>query len=133
MADDTGAEPLFRANKRRKIFRKRPNADEENGSPTPSASMAAQGASETLAADVDDEMAPAIHRVRKAVAKKHGVAFTSSGRPQQQEVEASVETALVPIHPSREQNVMQTERFVKPTGKTVVEDDKHLYVQSSLY
>ena len=35
--------------------------------------------------------------------------------------------AVVHMHPSREQQVAQTDRFIKPTGKVTVADDKHMY------
>jgi hypothetical protein len=109
-------EVTFRANKRRKIFRKR-HANDEDGA------RAGDGHQEdALAADPEQSSA----LVKRPRPKKHGIAFTGSGSLLGQTSTPSEETALVPVQKQPETDV-QSERFVKPTGKASVVEDKHLY------
>ncbi|CAK4032183.1 Hypothetical predicted protein [Lecanosticta acicola] len=119
-------ESLFKAHKRRKVTRRR-NVDEEwNEDSEGIQTNSAQGPEPSH--DDGDEV---LQIVRRPVAKKHGVAFASSG-PTRKDADAG-ETALVPVQPGRVEEVITSDRFVKPTGKVVVED-KHLtaYVDSKL-
>lgn len=116
---DVTAEPLFKANKRRKVIRRRhQDDDQESGVP-------AVPAQQQESNDDGEDLGPAI--VRRPVAKKHGMGFSSSGAVKASTGGEPTETALVPAQPGRLEETVQSERFVKPTGKVVVED-KHLYV-----
>ncbi|KAH9841247.1 60S ribosomal protein L27a [Teratosphaeria destructans] len=119
MADDTSHEPLFRATKRQKVFRKRRGRDEDE----------IESTSAPTAPDDDDHPRQI---ARRPMARKHGVAFSSATRTQREEP-AQDETAMV-MHPDRQQHMAQVDRFVKPTGNAKVVDDKHLtaYVDSKL-
>ena len=79
--------------------------------------------------DANDDARPL---VRRPIARKYGIAFTSSAKPSQDELDSTnEERAMVPMHPDREeavQEAVQGKRFVKPTGKAIVMDDKHMYV-----
>ena len=130
MADQDGplVEPLFRAHKRRKILRRRDDA--ETDSDAPLVQQRHIGANHE---EGDTSVRPT---QRKHVVRKHGIAYTSTGRSQSQqqqaqELQRNDEMAVMSVHASREQNVLptvSTERFVKPTGKAAVVDDKHMYV-----
>lgn len=122
MADeitDVTAEPLFKANKRRKVIRRR-HQDEDQGSGAP-----AVPAQQRESIDDGEDSGPAI--VKRPIAKKHGMGFSSSGAAKASTSGDVAETALVPAQSGRLEEAVQSERFVKPTGKVVVED-KHLYV-----
>ncbi|KAF2773657.1 hypothetical protein EJ03DRAFT_103143 [Teratosphaeria nubilosa] len=116
MADHTDQEPLFRATKRQRVFRKRRDGDEDEieSASTPTAP--------------DDGNPPQI--AKRPIARKHGVAFSSATKTEREE---PPKTAMV-MHPDRQQHMAQVDRFVKPTGNAKVVDDKHLtaYVDSKL-
>jgi hypothetical protein len=115
-------EPTFRANKRRKVFRKRTDADDDGEQPTTAPATAHEDA------DVGDS-GVAVPVVKRPAVKKHGIAFSSTSGPQRAQTEQEDAGSPVPVvHPSGDQNVIQTDRFVKPTGKAATTvDDKHLY------
>lgn len=129
--DDTSDGPTFRANKRRKVFRKRGGSDTNTDQPLVATSPRpdqAPWADENTSAKTGEEdtttSRPDIARVRKP--KKHGIAFSSSDRTSSRPHNDNEETALVISEPQvvEQQNV----RFTKQTGKTIVEDDKHMCV-----
>lgn len=131
MADsDTG--PMFRANKRRKVFRKRPDDDADNNDETSPATTTTQDQRQdrtstnepTAALNKDDDEAgvskASVPRPRRP--RNYGIAFSSSDRPPSRPQEnALVVAQSQPAHP-------QINRFTRQTGKAVVEDDKHMYV-----
>ncbi|KAK4556070.1 hypothetical protein LTR86_006766 [Recurvomyces mirabilis] len=119
------SEPIFRANKRRKVFRRRAE-DDENLESTPT---------EVIGDGEHEGLREPAQRMQKPLAKKHGIAFTSQSRPQPIDMETNDQTAVVAIHSSREANLIPgSDRFIKPTGKTEVTDDKHMtaFVDSKL-
>ena len=123
--------PTFRANKRRKVFRKRAgsgaNDDEPNAATTcslPDRAPSADEKTSTIAGEEDKISRPDIARVRKP--KKHGIAFSSSDRTSSRPHNDNEETALVVSEPQTVEQ--QNGRFTKQTGKTIVEDDKHMCV-----
>ncbi|KAK5704114.1 hypothetical protein LTR97_003127 [Elasticomyces elasticus] len=120
MADEAEptAEPLFRATKRRKIFRKRNDDDDVNPTTTEASAAASTNS-------LPDDAEPAISRLRRPVGKKHGITFSSNTTPKQ-ELEPSEDTAMVLAQPDHEQGMVQVDRFVKPTGKAAVVDDRHM-------
>jgi len=123
MADEgeAGHEPLFRANKRRKVVRKR--ADSEDILTTvpfdPDVATHDDEGQSLLSAPIRPQKA--LHQ------RKHGIGFTTAGKGGPQGEGRNEEMALVQMHPSREQHVAQSDRFTKPTGKVAVADDKHMY------
>ncbi|KAK3674477.1 hypothetical protein LTR78_005563 [Recurvomyces mirabilis] len=122
---EDGSEPVFRSNKRRKVLRRRAEDDENLESISPEVNGDGE---------LEGHHEPA-QRVQKPLAKKHGIAFTSQSRPQSTEVESNDQIAIVAIHPSRDASVVPgANRFIKPTGKTEVTDDKHMtaFVDSKL-
>ncbi|KAK3073099.1 hypothetical protein LTR53_005627 [Teratosphaeriaceae sp. CCFEE 6253] len=126
---EAAAEPLHRATKRRKVFRRRTD-DDHSGD----ASEVADPAALSTSIDTTNGDGPAIPRSYKPSRRKHGIAFTSSAQSSRPIDEANEEIALVPLDPDGEQEVVQRGRFVKPTGKAAVVDDKHMmaFVDSKL-
>jgi hypothetical protein len=129
--DDSANGPVFRANKRRKVFRKRADSNASGDEPhvastTPdSTTTPANGTTSTGGTHGDALSLSETTRVRRP--KKHGIAFSSSdpssSRPHNNNNE---ETALV-ISEGQPQDV-QNGRFARQTGRTVVADDKHMCV-----
>ena len=129
--DETAEGPTFRANKRRKVFRKRAgsdaNDDEPNAATTcalPDRAPSADEKTSIVPGEEDKISRPDIARVRKP--KKHGIAFSSSDRTSSRPHDDNEETALVVSEP----HIVEQEngRFTKQTGKIIVEDDKHMCV-----
>ncbi|KAK0253166.1 hypothetical protein LTR01_005639 [Friedmanniomyces endolithicus] len=126
MADvgDSTTEPLFRANKRRKVFRKRADSNDNDGDEVDSAPP--QEAPASTNDEHGESVGMIVPRARRPVARKQGIAFTSTGHTTQQEPVDDEEMAMISVHPDREQNVVPGDRFVKPTGKAAVVDDRHM-------
>jgi hypothetical protein len=129
--DETAEGPFFRANKRRKVFRKRAGSDADNDEPNIATSsrpdqapLADEKASVITGGEEDTAPRPENTRVRKP--KKHGIAFSSSDRTSSRPHNDNEETALVVSEPQTVEQ--QNGRFTKQTGKTIVEDDKHMCV-----
>ncbi|KAK1059034.1 hypothetical protein LTR74_012923 [Friedmanniomyces endolithicus] len=123
-AGDSTAESLFRANKRRKVFRKRDGGKDYDGDEVGTAPPEDAPASMT---DGHDESAETVvPRARRPPGRRQGIAFTSTGPAAKQELADSEEMAMIPVHPDREQTVVPGDRFVKPTGKAAVVDDRHM-------
>ena len=120
-------EPLFRANKRRKIFRKRDVANEEEGQ-----TANARPESSSLEAYKDEkDAAIALPTIIKPAAKRRGLGFSSAGQQRTSNGNTNTEMALVPMpEEQEEQEGIPTDRFVRPTGKVGVVEDKHLYVET---
>ncbi|KAF2211317.1 hypothetical protein CERZMDRAFT_98628 [Cercospora zeae-maydis SCOH1-5] len=119
MADpgpDAPPEVLFKSNKRRKVIRKRHNEDLDE--------LAEAGPEGYETSDRNHKsQVPAI---RRPIARKHGIAFSTSAGLQPAQGLPAVENALVPVK-SDESATASIDRFTKPTGKTEVVEDKHLY------
>ncbi|GAB7324534.1 hypothetical protein MBLNU13_g08440t1 [Cladosporium sp. NU13] len=133
--DEIAEGPTFRANKRRKVFRKRAGSDANDDEPNIATSSRPDQAPSADSASVmkDEEEAssrPDIARVRKP--KKHGIAFSSLDRSSSRPQNDNEETAVVISEPQIAEQ--QNGRFTKQTGKTIVEDDKHMsaYIDSKL-
>lgn len=121
MSDSIGAptDAVFRANKRRKIYRKRNVDDEDDG-----VSLPTEGAS-----DVGSEAQQRTQTVKRPVAKKYGIGFSTAGSKALPEETTPTVTAMVPFQgPELDDDQAANDRFVKPAGKTAVVEDKHLYV-----
>jgi len=128
MADEvtSSVEPVFRATKRRKIFRKRTDDEHEVDSPE----AGSLGKNAPVGADDEESGHASTSRVTRPVARRNnGVAFRSGNIPKPEVDTPNEEMALIPMHPDREQKIAQVDRFVKPTGKVAaVADDKHMFV-----
>ena len=127
--DNTTDGPIFRANKRRKVFRKRAESNANDDEPHVATSVqSAQVSSEQSASIVKSEedatFQSDITRVRKP--KKHGIAFSSSDQLSSRPHNDNEESALVVLEAQPEEQ--QNGRFMRPTGKAIVSDDKHMCV-----
>jgi len=130
MEDNTNG-PVFRATKRRKVFRKR--ADSDANSDEPYVASTAQGpdatttpvdaTNNTADSHGDASTLPEAARVRRP--KKHGIAFSSSD-PFSSRLHSNEETAVV-VSEDQTQDLTNG-RFARQTGRTVVADDKHMCV-----
>lgn len=121
MEDNTEG-PVFRANKRRKVFRKRTGSDANEDEPNVATDQVAS--IDGNAGEIDNAPLSDIARARKP--KKHGIAFSSSDRTSSRPQNEDEETAMVVAepHPMEQQNG----RFTRQTGKAIVADDKHMCV-----
>lgn len=122
MADSN--EPVFRAAKRRKVFRKRVDEDGalEEGDEL------GQIASEETREDADER--PVFQRARLgASGRKYGIAFSSAGTPRSAEQDSSQALALVSGNPTTRDEtaaLIATGRFVAPTGLVGPVEDRHM-------
>lgn len=129
MADaDTAAEPVFRANKRRKVARKR--ADSEDAGEDKEGQNSVGGGPGAKAIDSsEDKEESALRAQKRAGARKHGIAFSSSGARRTTE-EGNEGQALVPYSQDAPSD-SHIDRFVKPMGREAVSEDKHMYVAAT--
>lgn len=112
-------EALFRANKRRKIYRKR-NIDDQDDE----GSSLDNGDSRRPESVPSDQM----QTVRRPISKKHGIGFSTAGSKTAPDEAPATPTAVVPFQPGQDDDRAAHDRFVKPAGKAAVIEDKHLYV-----
>lgn len=120
MSESTGAaaDALFRANKRRKIYRRR-GVDDQDDDGTLNT-----GDSKGPVSGVLDET----QTVRRPVIKKHGIGFSTADTKTASAEALATQTAMVPFQPGQDDDRAAHDRFVKPAGKAAVVEDKHLYV-----
>ncbi|THY21479.1 hypothetical protein D6D00_07011 [Aureobasidium pullulans] len=134
MADTTEG-PVFRASKRRKVFRKRRDDDEESDGevaiPTGSTAVATNNQDQEVETETR-EGSVALRHVRPGGARKGGVAFSST-RTANDSGTSSVFDTNAPPTPLNPVEHAQA-RFVAPTGHIASVDDKHMmaYVDSKL-
>ncbi|USW55945.1 hypothetical protein Slin15195_G092640 [Septoria linicola] len=116
---------LFRANKRRKVIRKRDLEEREEST---------SGVGQDLPGAISDQQSlVALSTVRRPVSKRHGIGFSSVLGQQPTGASSTVETSVVPFQ-KQEDETTSNDRFTKPTGKAEVVEDKHLtaYIDSKL-
>lgn len=127
MEESTSSEPVFRAHKRRKVIRKRdetsvddpPRIAVEHGDDVPHTAG-------LLARDQGEEEAIVSNVVR--VQRKSG---TRRPIPASMSTKQDTETALARFEPNEEsQEIVHSDRFVRPTGKVETSDDRHMYVKA---
>ncbi|THY89162.1 hypothetical protein D6C93_07000 [Aureobasidium pullulans] len=132
---DTNEGPVFRASKRRKVFRKRRDDDEasdgEVAIPTGSTAVATNNQDQEVETETR-EGSVALRHVRPGGARKGGVAFSST-RTANDSGTSSVFDTNAPPTPLNPVEHAQA-RFVAPTGHIASADDKHMmaYVDSKL-
>lgn len=132
MEDDPPNEPLFRANKRRKVFRKRANLEGETAGDAAVSNSAAPAIREDESEGDDNDVSRIVRSQKKTGAKKQGIAFTSSDVVRSTDEERE-EKALVVGADEQAPALIQGDRFVKPTGRIVVTENKHMYVLPRAY
>jgi hypothetical protein len=124
--DEVEKEPLFRANKRRKVVRRRAEAEDKSDS-------ADDGDQEpmisNLAPIADEDGSAAVRVQRRPNVRKHGIGFTSTSSRRAENAGETEDMALVRVDADGAQDdVPGSDRFVRPTGKVAVAEDKHMYV-----
>jgi len=130
--EDKANGPVFRATKRRKVFRKRADSNASGDEPQvastiqdpESTATPANGSNSTAENHGDFLSLSETTRVRRP--KKHGIAFSSSGPNSSRPQTTDEETAMV-VSEGQSQDV-QNGRFARQTGRAVVVDDKHMCV-----
>jgi hypothetical protein len=130
--EDGANNPVFRATKRRKVFRKRADSDASGDEPhvesvvqgQDSTAAPADGTKSIVEASGDVSSLPETARVRRP--KKHGIAFSSSDATSSRPYNNNEETAMV-VSEAQTQD-LQNGRFARQTGRTIVADDKHMCV-----
>ncbi|KAI5248875.1 hypothetical protein E4T43_01081 [Aureobasidium subglaciale] len=124
---DTNEGPVFRASKRRKVFRKRRDDDEasDGDAATPNgAATAADGRQEQELGLDTKEVSVAARHVRPTGSRKGGVGFSST-RVGNESGTSSVFDTNAPPTPLNAVEHAQA-RFVAPTGHIASADDKHI-------
>lgn len=127
MDEEAPGEPFFRPNKRRKVFRKRTNSEDPEATSDVVGNSAAVVVDQSDAGAEDNSSSGVVRFQRKTGAKKAGIAFTSSDAIRNGE-EENEERALVVVEDDTAPDVIQGDRFVRPTGKVAVTENKHMYV-----
>lgn len=123
------AEPLFRANKRRKVFRKRTEAeDEDDDVPASMTPPALESVSNGSASKIAEPALGVLRVDKRATTNKRGIGFSSTQQRRQDDAEEDTEGRAVTLAPQTEvQDVSDIDRFVRPTGRVGVTEDKHMY------
>lgn len=133
MADmDATSEPVFRANKRRKVFRKRADSEAEDEGRNKSAETGNEP-DEAWSKGTDDtedlDEGSALRLQKRPGTRKLGIGFSSTEGRKTALQEDNAETALVPISQDAAPDV-QIDRFVRPMGREMVTEDKNMYVSA---
>ena len=131
MDDDTPREPLFRANKRRRVFRKRAHSDELDAAAEALSDPTARvvGTDALYYEEANNGSTGIVRFQKKTGAKKAGIAFTSSDATRNGEEENEERATVVAEDDGVPAAIQGADRFVKPTGKVAVADNKHMYVR----
>ncbi|TIA14563.1 hypothetical protein D6C80_05657 [Aureobasidium pullulans] len=132
---DTNEGPVFRASKRRRVFRKRRDDDEASdgdvATPTGSTAVATNNQDQEVETETR-EGSVALRHVRPGGARKGGVAFSSTRTANDSGTSSVFDTNAppTPLNPIEHAQA----RFVAPTGHIASADDKHMmaYVDSKL-
>jgi hypothetical protein len=123
--DEVEKEPLFRANKRRKVVRRRAEVEDKSDS-------ADDGDQEpmisNLAPIADEDGSAAVRVQRRPNVRKHGIGFTSTSSRRDESAAETEDTALTRADADGAQDMPGSDRFVRPTGRVAVAEDKHMYV-----
>lgn len=130
MTDEQPGEVLFRASKRRKVVRKRPHQDGPDDEPSPLALAHESGTAITKHHQENDENGvDGMTRVqKKGPVKKFGIGFSSADSSRYTGQEQLEEQALIAVSEDGVSEIPKNDRFVRPTGRVGVTEDKHMYV-----
>lgn len=118
-------EATFKVSKRKRLRRKRSEVDSDDDEQHRS------GLTSTFHGDGDgkDFEVGELQVVKRPIAKKYGISFVGTKKPQREEQE---DMALVAVDQDGDQNMGHTGRFVRPTGRVAVVEDRHMYgIQST--
>ncbi|CAD0107840.1 unnamed protein product [Aureobasidium uvarum] len=126
---DTNEGPVFRASKRRKVFRKRRDDDETSDGDvaTPTGSETVADSKQYLEVEAGTrEGSVFLSHVRPLSSRKGGVAFSSSRNTNDSGSNSVVDTNAPPTPLNAVEHAQA--RFVAPTGHIASADDKHMCV-----
>ena len=119
--DELAPETVFKANKRRKILRKRTDTGIDEA-------VIEQLQPEGIANDgVISDQSSSVVRAQKP--KKHAVHTSRSTGTWVEEPMQNQEMAIAQRLPEAVQELVGNDRFVKSTGKVAPVEDKHMYVR----
>lgn len=129
---DTNEGPVFRASKRRKVFRRRRDDDEPSDDDIATRTTSATVANSKQHQDVEPETregSVSLSHVRPLGSRKGGVAFSSLRNTNDSGTSSVVDTNAppTPLNPVEHAQA----RFVAPTGHVASADDKHMCVSLS--
>lgn len=133
MAEEQPAEIIFRASKRRKVLRKATQQDGEENAHSPSPvkeEVATEIPTRSLERE-DDGIGSFLRIQRKPGARKSGIAFSSMDNARRAGQDEEDNMALVLVSESGSSEMPKHDRFVRPTGRAEVTEDKHMYVLMS--
>jgi hypothetical protein len=123
---DANEGPIFRASKRRKVFRKRRDDDEPSdqdvATPTGPTTVAGSKQQQDVGTETREGSVSMSH-VRLLASRKGGVAFSSARNTNDSGTSSVVDTNAPPTPAEHAQA-----RFVAPTGHVALADDKHMCV-----
>jgi hypothetical protein len=126
---DTNEGPVFRASKRRKVFRKRRDSDELPDEDVATRTAPAIVATSKQHQDVEPETregSVSLSHIKPLGSRKGGVAFSSLRNTNDSGTSSVVDTNAppTPLNPVEHAQA----RFVAPTGHVASADDKHMCV-----
>lgn len=121
MADEAPAiESTFKSNKRKRPLRKRSGVESDSeGQQHSGLTSTVDGNGHGEAFEVGE-----LHIVKKPTAKKYGINFASTRKSHREEHN---DMALVTVDQDGDHGIGHTDRFVRPTGRVAVVEDKHMY------
>lgn len=130
MADEPLTEVSFRPSKRCKVARKPTYQDSTEDAASPSIGEPQRLRSNHEFEYVAEASGGVAQVQRRGGARKLGISFSSneSARMKAQS-NPHEERALVPVGEDSASDFPTNDRFVKPTGRVGVTDDRHMYVQ----
>ena len=128
---DTNDGPVFRAHKRRKVFRKRADEDDDNDADTitPTGPAAVADGDKDGEVEAEAKETAAVQRLRKpAATRKRGVGFTSTSESRRLGGDSGATSANNTDAPGTPLSAVEhaQARFVAPTGHIASSDDKHM-------
>jgi len=129
-ASESSATSMFRANKRRKVYRKRvgDDVDDEanpgaNHSPSPIPEGQRDSSSPRNIEDIEASLAAILKRRKMAKSRKAGIEFTNS---EQRAPLSNQPGSLVPVEPEMTASELAASRFTKQIGQVAEVQDKHM-------
>lgn len=122
------ANTLFRPSKRRKIFRKRADEDEDDNTATGRDEAHRIAKAETTPGTMtgDERAGNTTQPRRPGKPRRFGVNFSSASSPRP--ADQTDKSAMTRVNPVQDAISAAAGRFTAPTGQTVQKEDKHMWV-----
>ena len=135
MAYDESNERIFRSSKRRKIVRRRGESESNDEDGVIGQLVEAEQSEAPITKHFHENNAQEEHGIDSVTrarssrgVRKQGIGFSSSVNRRHAEQEEHEEMALIPAAGTDTLEVMHSDRFVRPTGRVGLSEDKHMYV-----